>query len=255
MRGLWAIMRGALADAAARPGALAAQMAVMIVNDTTWILFWVLFFGRTGNIRGWDGRGVLLLLSVLTTSGGIALGLLANARRIGVLAIEGRLDAVLTLPVRPLPYLLLRRVEPTNLGDLLFGIGLFAFAGDPTPARAAVFLLVVALSATLLTGFLVMMGSTAFFLGKSEGGELGFHAVLLLGSYPVDIFAGTTKLLLYTAVPAAFVSSVPARLVESFDLGGAVALAAVAAAFAVLAARVFSLGLRRYTSGAVWTQA
>ena len=39
-------------------------------------------------------------------------------------------------------------------------------------------------SATLLTGFLVLTGSLAFFIGRSEGGELGFHAMLLLGALP-----------------------------------------------------------------------
>lgn len=33
---------------------------------------------------------------------------------------------------------------------------------------------------------------------------------MVLGSYPVDIFSGAAKVVLYTVVPAAFVSSVPA---------------------------------------------
>ena len=78
--------------------------------------------------------------------------------------------------------------------------------------------------------------------------------MLLLGSYPVDIFAGAAKVLLYTAVPAAFVSSVPARLVEDFDAGWAGWLVAVAGIFAFAGWATFTLGLRRYTSGSVWTR-
>ena len=97
-------------------------------------------------------------------------------------------------------------------------------------------------------------GSLAFFVGRSEGGELGFHAIILLGSYPVDIFAGAAKVVLYTAVPAAFVSSVPAGLVEDFELGEAAFLATIAVTFATAAWTTFTLGLRRYTSGSVWTR-
>ena len=255
MRGLRATLRNAFAEAAAKPGALAAQMVVMIINDAVWVVFWVLFFDRVGTLGGWDRESIILLQAVLTTAGGLSLGVFANARRVGTMAVGGDLDAILALPVSPLPFLLLRRIEPVNMGDLVFGIILFAVAGDPTPARALVFVLVVLASTTLLTGFLVLTGALAFFIGRSESGELGFHAMLLLGAYPVDLFAGFIRIFLFTVVPAAFISAVPARLVDDFDLGRALTLGAVAAAFAVAASTTFTLGLRRYTSGSIWTRA
>jgi ABC-2 type transport system permease protein len=255
MRAAVATLRSAVAEAVANRASFTSKMTVMIVNDVVWIMFWVLFFRGVGEIQGWDGRRVLLLLAVITSASGITLGLLANARRIGTMAVDGGYDAVLTLPVPPLTYVLLRRVEPINLGDLAFGLGLFAVVGEPTVARTAVFVGVVLASATLMTGFLVLTGSLAFFLGRSEGSELGFHAILLLGSYPVDVFAGVAKVVLYTVVPAAFVSSVPARLIDDFDLGLAAWLVGVAGGFALAGWSAFTLGLRRYTSGSVWTRA
>lgn len=255
MNGLWATFRSAVAEAAAKPGALVAQMTVMILNDATWVLFWVIFARRVGTIGGWDVERLLLLQAVLTTAGGLSLGVFANARRIGTMAVEGDLDAVLALPVAPLPFVLLRRIEPVNIGDLAFGIVLFAVAGDPTPARTLVFVGVVLASTALLTGFLVLTGALAFFAGRSESGELGFHAMLLLGAYPVDVFAGAVRVLLFTAVPAAFIAAVPARIIDDVDLGSVLGLAAAATAFAVSAAATFTLGLRRYTSGSVWTRA
>jgi ABC-2 type transport system permease protein len=255
MRGLVATLRNALAEAASKRAALGSQMLVMALNDLVWVVFWVLFFRRVGTVRGWDIDKLLLLQAVLTTTGGITLGLLANARRIGVMAVEGELDAVLSLPVPPLGYLLLRRIEPVNLGDLAFGLTLFAVVGSPTLARTAVFVAVVAAASMLLTGFLILTGSLAFFVGRNEAGELGFHGIVLLGSYPVDVFAGAAKLVLFTVVPAAFVASVPARLVDSFDAALGFWLAVVAFVFAFAGWATFTLGLRRYTSGAVWTRA
>jgi len=255
VRGLWATLRNAFAEVVAKPLALAAQMSVMMINDFVWVVFWVLFFDRVGTLGGWDRNSILLLQAVLTTAGGLSLGLFTNARRIGAMAVAGDLDAVLALPVAPLPFVLLRRIEPVNLGDLAFGIGLFAIACNPTPARALAFALVVLASTTLLTGFLVLTGALAFFLGRSESGELGFHSMLLLGAYPVDLFAGAIRILLFTVVPAAFVSAVPARLIEEFDAGRALALGGAATVFAIAATITFTLGLRRYTSGSVWTRA
>ena len=254
MRGLLATLRNAVAEARANRAALASQVTIMVVNDIVWVVFWILFFRRVGSVRGWDGERILLLLSVLTCAGGIALGVLANARRVGNMAVDGDLDGVLALPVPPLAHLLLRRVEAINVGDLVFGILLFALAGSPTAPRTAIFVGAVIAVATLLTGFLVLTGSLAFFIGRNEGGELGFHAMLLLGAYPVDVFAGAVKVVLYTVVPAAFVSSVPARLIEDFDLVRALGLAGVAGFFAFAGWATFTLGLRRYTSGSDWTR-
>ena len=118
-----------------------------------------------------------------------------------------------------------------------------------------VFVLVSLASATLLTGFLVLTGALAFFIGRSESGELGFHGMLLLGAYPVDVFAGGIRIFLFTIIPAAFVSAVPATLVDDFDVARALQLGLAAAVFAIAAGAIFTAGLRRYTSGSIWTRA
>lgn len=74
-------------------------------------------------------------------------------------------------------------------------------------------------------------------------------------AYPVDVFSGAAKVLLYTVVPAAFVGAVPARLLDSFDPLTAAAAVGVALLFAVAGWATFTLGLRRYTSGAAWSRA
>jgi viologen exporter family transport system permease protein len=255
MRAVAATMRAAVAEARANPGAFWSQLAAMAINDVAWVVFWVLFFHKVGAVRGWNESRILLLFAVLTTAGGVVLGLLSNARRIGELAANGGIDAALALPVHPLPYLLVRRVDPVNLGDLVFGVVLFLTSGHPTPARAAVYLAGSAAGVVVLAGFLVTVGSLTFFAGRGEAGDLGLHAILLLASYPVDIFAGATKALLYTAIPAAFVAAVPSRLVDRFDSADAALLVMAAAACALVAWTTFTLGLRRYTSSALWTRA
>jgi ABC-2 type transport system permease protein len=218
-------------------------------------VFWVLFFRRVGRLRGWDTDEMMLLLAALTTSAGFVLGFLNNARSIGRMIADGELDAALALPTRPLVHLLVRRVNAINIGDIIFGIVLFAVAGEPTIERTLMFLVTVAVAAVVLAGFLVTIGSLAFFAGRDDAGELGFHAMLLFGAYPIDIFGGSARLLLHTVIPAAFIAAVPAKLVEHFDVTVALGFGAAAVAFAGLAIVLFELGLRRYTSGAVWTRA
>lgn len=155
-----------------------------------------------------------------------------------------------------LPYLLVRRIDTTLLGDLLFGPILFVLAGAPTPERTAIYVLGSICGAAVMVGFLVAVGALTLFVGgRGEQGDLAFQAILILASYPLDIFAGVTKLLLFTAVPAAFVTGLPTALVDEFEVTSALALVGAATAFLVLGALAFRLGMRRYTSGAVWTRA
>jgi ABC-2 type transport system permease protein len=255
MRAVAATVRAAAAEVWANRASFWTQVLAMVVNDLGWVVFWVLFFDRVGRLRGWDTSRVLVLEAVLMTAGGIVLGLFANARRLGTLAVEGGLDAVLALPAPPLVHVLVRRIEATNLGDIVFGVGLFVVAGSPTPGRVAVFVAGVLAASATLVGFLVAVGSLAFFTGRGEPSELGFHAMLLLATYPADIFTGAPRLLVHTAIPAAFVATVPAALVDSFDPWLAVALAGAAATSLGAGCLTFALGLRRYTSGSLWTRA
>jgi ABC-2 type transport system permease protein len=252
LAGNGAVMRSAVADAAARRSAFWTQVGAMMVNDVVWVAFWFLFFHQVGSVRGWDTERVLLLLAVLTTSAGLVLGLFTNARRLPTLVEDGSLEEVLALPVSPLPHLLVRRVDVVNLGDVAFGVVLFLVAGHPSPQRILVFVAGVLASALLLTGFLVLVGCLTFLGTPGRVSDLGLEAVLLLSSYPADVFTGATKALLYSALPAAFVSAVPARLIDDFDLTDAGLLLAVAVGFASLGWAAFHAGLRRYTSGSSW---
>jgi ABC-2 type transport system permease protein len=255
MRGMLATIRSAYAEVVSNKRALIFQVLVMIFNDIAWVGFWLMFFRATGTVKGWDRHRIALLQAMLTTSGGFTLGLLANARSIGSLATEGRLDATLGLPVAPLSHVLIRRIDPSFVGDLIFGVALFFLLGHPTPTRFAIFLGCVLASIVVLTSFLVITGSLSFFTGKADTGELGFHSILLMANYPLDLFGGGARLIMYTVVPAAFVSTVPAKLIDTFDVRSAATLAGVAIFFASLANIIFHRGLRRYASGSVWTRA
>ena len=255
MRKVWATSRAAMLESWSNRSGFWTQVLTMVANDIVWVVFWTLFFREVGELRGWDTSGVLMLLAILTVSAGFVLGFLYNARAIGRMAADGELDAALALPVSPLSYLLVRRVNATNLGDVAFGLVLFVAIGGHSLERTAIFVAGVLVGIATFAGFLVAIGSLAFWAGRTDVGDLGFQAMLIFASYPVDVFGGVAKTFLYTVIPAAFVAAVPARLVNDFDPATAAIAVGAATGFAVLGWTMFHAGLRRYTSGAVWTRA
>jgi ABC-2 type transport system permease protein len=251
-----ATMRGAFLEAWAKRSSFWFQVATMIANDLFFVAFWLLFFNEIGSVRGWDAERTLLLLAILATVTGVVMGLLPNSRRLGEFIVGARLDAALALPVNPLDYLLVRSVDPALLGDLLFGPLLFVALGDLSPDRIALYVFGSVVGSVVFLSFLVLLGSLTFFLGgRGEHADVGFQAILVLSSYPIDIFGGATRMLLFTAVPAAFVTGLPTRLVDDFSAWAAAGMLGVALLFAVAARATFAAGLRRYRSGSVWTQA
>ena len=128
-------LKTALLEAWTARASFFTQVTFMIVNDLVFVAFWFLFFNRVGEVRGWDAARTLTLLAILATVTGIALGLCANARHLGEIISSNELDAVLPLPVDPLAYLLVRRIDTALLGDLVFGPALFLIFGEPTWER------------------------------------------------------------------------------------------------------------------------
>ena len=241
-----ATLPAAFRDAWANRRSFWFQVTVMVVNDLTWVAFWVLFFHRVPSIRGWQLDDVLVLFSIILTVSGLGIGVLSNCRRIGHIAADGELDAVLTLPVDPLVYLLTRRIDTALLGDLALGPVLFAVAGHPTPARVAIYVFGCLAGTLALVGFLVAISALTMLVGgRGEQADLGFHAILVLASYPIDLFGGATKVLLFTAIPAAFVSGLPARLVRHFETSTALLTLGASILLVTAAVVVFRLGLRR----------
>ena len=255
-RTLLATSRTALVEAWSNRRSFWFQVSAMLLNDLVWVIFWVLFFHRVGSLRGWGTQQVLLMFAILATITGISMGLLANARRLGQLVADGRLDAVLTLPVDPLAFLLIRNVDTALLGDLLFGPLLFVTAAHPTPERALLYVAGALAGSAVFVSFVVILGSLTMVVGgRGEQGDLGFQALLILASYPLDVFGGLTKLVMFSVIPAAFITGVPVHLVDRFSWRTLAALAGAAAVAIVLARAAFRMGLRHYRSGTLFTRA
>ena len=254
MRAALSTLRLSFANVLVNRASFATQCTFMIANNITWVIFWAFFFGRVGHVRGWALADVYVLIATAFVAAGLSIGVFANGRHLGKLISDGSIDEVMVLPTGILSQILCRRVEPTNIGDVISGIGLFLIAGNPTPLRTLTFIAAALLASVIFTGFVVFFGSLTFFSGgEGEQAEIAFQALVLFSMYPVDLFGGPMRVILFTLVPAAFITGVPASLVHHFNAGELLLLAAVAVFMVGLANAVFRLGLRRYASGSLWT--
>ena len=231
-------------------GAFFLQVFGMVLNNMMLLFFWSVLFSRFPSLNGWALTDVVTLYAMVALGFGGSVVVFGNAPRMAQLIANGDLDYYLALPADPLLHLLISRMSMSGWGDVLFGLALFVIAVPGWAAKLPLFLGLGVCVGLIFTAFRVIVGSLAFWIGQAQNlaMQLG-NAMITFSIYPIDIFPGFVRVLLYTLIPAAFVGSVPTRLLGAFDWLDLLELLAVTVGFIVLARWIFALGLRRYESG------
>lgn len=226
------------------------QVLGMVVNNALYFLFWVLFFARFEQVGGYGLREMALLFGVAACSFGLGVFLFGNVISLADVISEGRLDYYLSLPRPVLLHTLASKSVASGLGDATYGLLSFLVVGPHGLDSVARFVVAVACGGAVFVGFMVVVNSLAFWIGgASQVGGQALGALITFATYPITLFDGTAKLLLFTVMPAALMGAVPAAFVRAFGWGELGLMAAGAAGFLGLALLLFHRGLRRYESG------
>jgi ABC-2 type transport system permease protein len=244
------LMQMNLASAMEYRASFISQALGMLINNGIYFLFWLIYFDRFEEIRGYRISEIYLLFAVVAGGFGLAFALCGNARNIPAIVAQGRLDYYLALPRPVLPHVLMSRLEISTIGDISFAVLAFLFAGQFSLLDILLFLIVSILTAIVFVSFSTLLGSLAFYLGNAQqlSGQ-AINALITFALYPTGLFKGWLKFVLLTIVPATFVGAVPVELITTHRWETLVQLALFALALATAATLVFYTGLRRYESG------
>ena len=231
-------------------GAFVTEALAMFINDASWVAFWVLFFQRFQVLNGWSLNDVLMVWAITTAGFGIAHSVMGNGWNLASLIVNGELDLWMLYPRAVLSHLLLGRTVATAWGDAAFGYAVYLVFLRPDGAHFLAFVALSLVVAVVFVGFSVLSASMAFFVGNAVTlSEQWRFAVITFSTYPESLFTGLAKLLLFTAIPAAFVSYVPVEALRTMSIRHFALSLCGALAIAAAGTAAFYLGLRRYESG------
>jgi ABC-2 type transport system permease protein len=226
------------------------QIVVMLGNDCLWLLFWWSYFQRFPLVNGWQQTDIVVIWSASALSFGLGEAIFGNTPKLAQIVMTGGLDAYLGMPRYALLHLCIAATDPASWGDVLFAIGAFILFLHPGPLNLLIFLLSGILGALIFTSFMIIFGSLAFFLGNTDGlAQQMLGALVTFSSYPMNIFNGGVRILLFTIIPAGFISFVPLQMLHHFTWPMLGALVGFALLIMLCAAGFFHLGLKRYESG------
>jgi ABC-2 type transport system permease protein len=226
------------------------QVLGMMLNNGMYFVFWVLFFDRFKRIQGWGLSEMFMLFGVVAAGFGLTVYLFGNLNALADVIVTGKLDYYLSLPRPVLLHVLASSSRPSGMGDFIYGILSFLVAGQYDLNTLLRFTLGLLLSMTIFLSFMVAVQSLAFWFGNTQQlSQQAYMAMITFSIYPINLFDGTAKLLLFTVLPAALIGALPAEFIKSFSWTELAALLGAALGFLALAIFVFYRGLRRYESG------
>jgi len=231
-------------------GAFLTQVFAMIVNNSAFIIFWLILFERVGTIEGYDFSAVMFLWAITAVGFGIAAVFFGNSTYLSRIIYNGELDVYLLQPKPVMLNVLMSRSQVSGWGDMTYGIILFLATQPISVGSMLLFVLFSLLFSLVLVSLRVLYHSVTFFLGNAE--ELaarGSDMIISFALYPGTLFKGPVLMVLHSLIPAAFAAWIPYEIFSKFDLTKLALVICFDILLAAAALGVFRLGLRFYESG------
>jgi len=153
-------------------------------------------------------------------------------------------------PKPVLLHILVSRMAVSGFGEIAFAVILYAMFGSMTVTGVMKFGLALLLSMLIIMFFVIIVQSLAFFIGNADGlGQQLLNGMLACTTYPTGIFRGVGKMILFTVIPAGFVSYLPIGLLRSVEPVFLMQAIGMALLLTVGGTLFFYYGLKRYSSG------
>jgi ABC-2 type transport system permease protein len=247
---LLAVWKANLQSAMEYRTAFIAQVLGMMLNNGFYFIFWIIFFDQFGEVRGWALNDMFLVFGITSASFGVTAFFFGNAFSLSEVIAGGRLDYYLSMPRPVLLHTITSRGISSGVGDMTYGILSFLFSGYFTWTGLGRFAIGVMLATMVFAAFLIIAHSLTFWLGNANAlARLLMNAILTFALYPISLFDGPAKFVLFSLIPAALMGSVPASIVRNLTWQNMIGLIFGALSVLGLAIFVFYRGLRRYESG------
>lgn len=232
-------------------GAFFLQVFSMVLNNSAFIIFWIILYSKIGDsIKGYAFSDVMFLWSLVAVGFGLSVVFLGNANYISRIIYSGELDVYLTQPKPVLLNLTASRMVVSGWGDIIYGIILYFIAVKFSLVSVLVFIFGSVLYALMITALKVIYHSLTFRFGNAEDfaqtmAELSINFAL----YPGSIFKGAANVFLHSLVPVAFMVYMPVSLVKNFSILTVGIILAADTLIIFLSIFIFYRGLKTYESG------
>lgn len=220
----------------------------MILNNSFFIIQWVVLFSLRENVGGYTFNQVLMLWAIASGTFGFAHFFFKKAYSLSDTITNGKLDAYLVQPKNVLISCITSDVSPSALGDLIYGY-IVIFLSGITISKFILYTFFVISGGIIMVDIAIILGSLSFYISKSDMiAETGNNFMIYFATYPDGIFKGIVKVILFTIIPIGITTYIPVWVLTKFNLFYLLGVITFTIGITVLAFVIFYKGLKRYSS-------
>lgn len=224
------------------------NISFMILNNSTFIIQWIILYSLKENVGGYTFKQLLLLWGIAASTYGFSHFFFKKAYSLSETITNGKLDSYLVQPKNVLIGAITSEVEPSAIGDMIYGYIVMTFSGF-TIHKFLLFSLFTICGGIITTSIAIILASLSFWFSKSDMiADSGNSIITIMSTYPDGIFKGITKVILFTIIPAGIINYIPVWVMTKFNLGLTAIVVAVTFASIALSFIIFNRGLRKYSS-------
>ena len=220
----------------------------MILNNSFFIIQWVVLFSLRENVGGYTFNQVLMLWAIASGTFGFAHFFFKKAYSLSDTITNGKLDAYLVQPKNVLISCITSDVSPSALGDLIYGY-IVIFLSGITISKFILYTLFIISGGIIMVDIAIILGSLSFYISKSDMiAETGNNFMIYFATYPDGIFKGIVKILLFTIIPIGITTYIPVWVLTKFNLFYLLGVIVFTIFITIFAFVIFYKGLKRYSS-------
>jgi ABC-2 type transport system permease protein len=229
-----------------------------VVTDLIWmgveITLFTVIYANVSTLAGWTKPQVYFFLGIFFTSDALFTTFFQrNFWTFSDLVNKGELDILLTKPIHPLFIALTRYISLTASFNILLGLLIAHRYADEAgfPGGWHWLLMIFWLGVGLSTALVVRFAFSIWIFWTERSWALSrmYYQFFAFATKPDTLYPAAIRYLILTALPFAFIGSVPARaLLFGLESWEYVLIAVVLSAFFVADVVLWRKGLRRYQS-------
>lgn len=227
------------------------QTIFMIVNNLFFLVYWIVVFSiNDGNLNGLVMKDILLLWSIPTGAWGLSNFLFRGLREIDSLVISGGLDTYLLQPKNMIINIATSKSDFGACGDLLYGLVIGLIACDGLGEYLQILMYIIIGSIIFMSCFILIRCFSIWIGDMTNISRIYEQSLIItLCTYPYDIFGKSVKILMFTILPAAYITHMPIKLLNNFDIKIFGLILIVTTIYMIFSIKFFYYILKKYESG------
>jgi ABC-2 type transport system permease protein len=251
----WQYTRFNFREYAAERATFVMQTIGMMLNNSAFVIMWIVFLNVYGSANGWHAPQIIALNGFNAFVYGIAFTFFGGLAALRDSILNGSFDSVLLTPRALLTRTSTLVMRISAGGDIVFGIlclGLYALIVDVSFMQVAVLATLVIPACVIMLSIMLISSSIAFFIPDSSDVSRSFFELVFSPSmYPSGYFQGTARVMLLYVLPSIAIAGLPVEIMVTFSPSAYVLVWCLAIVWAYMSWRIFLWGLKRYESGNV----